>query len=71
MNRYRWIVYLGTAVLALTAADLMVQDFESSLQIENGPGGRRPLTLAGPPGPSGSAVLIHLSDNQQVVARWK
>jgi YjbE family integral membrane protein len=28
MNRYRWIAYLGTAVLALTAADLMVQDFE-------------------------------------------
>jgi YjbE family integral membrane protein len=28
MNRHHWIVYLGTAVLALTAADLMVQDFE-------------------------------------------
>jgi YjbE family integral membrane protein len=28
MSRYRWIAYLGTAVLALTAADLMVQDLE-------------------------------------------
>ncbi len=28
MNRYRWIVYLGTAVLALTAASMMIQDFE-------------------------------------------
>jgi YjbE family integral membrane protein len=28
MSRHRWIAYLGTAVLALTAADLMVQDVE-------------------------------------------
>jgi YjbE family integral membrane protein len=28
MSRYRWIAYLGTAVLAFTAADLMVQDLE-------------------------------------------
>jgi YjbE family integral membrane protein len=28
MNRYRWIVYAGTAVLALAAADMMQQDIE-------------------------------------------
>jgi YjbE family integral membrane protein len=28
MNRYRWIVYAGTAVLALTAASMMIQDVE-------------------------------------------
>src|SRR5271165_7073592 len=28
MNRYRWIVYAGAAVLALTAASMMVQDLE-------------------------------------------
>ena len=28
MNRYRWIVYAGTAVLALTAASMMIQDCE-------------------------------------------
>ncbi len=28
MSRYRWIAYVGTAVLALTAADLMLQDCE-------------------------------------------
>ncbi len=28
MNRYRWIVYVGTAILALTAATMMIQDFE-------------------------------------------
>ncbi len=26
MNRYRWIAYVGAAVLALTAADMMVED---------------------------------------------
>jgi YjbE family integral membrane protein len=26
MNRYRWIAFLGAAVLALTAADMMVED---------------------------------------------
>ena len=28
MNRYRWIVYAGTAVLALTAASMMQHDIE-------------------------------------------
>jgi len=28
MNRYRWIVYAGTAVLALAAANMMQQDIE-------------------------------------------
>ena len=54
MNRYRWIAYLGTAVLALTAADLMVQDFELFYRTRMDQGSTSP-TRAGPPGPSGSA----------------
>jgi len=38
MSRYRWIAYLGTAVLALTAADLMVQDFEIYYSMSMGEG---------------------------------
>ena len=38
MSRYRWIAYLGTAVLALTAADLMVQDFEIFYRTRMGQG---------------------------------
>ena len=40
MSRYRWIAYLGTAVLALTAADLMVQDFEIFYQTRMPSGSR-------------------------------
>lgn len=29
MNRYRWIVYVGTAILALTAAQMMQDDLEA------------------------------------------
>ena len=38
MNRYRWIVYLGTAVLALTAASMMIQDFEILYRSRMAPG---------------------------------
>jgi YjbE family integral membrane protein len=32
MSRYRWIVYLGTGVLALAAANMMAHDFEAAKQ---------------------------------------
>lgn len=32
MSRYRWIVYLGTGVLALAAANMMAHDFEVAKQ---------------------------------------
>jgi YjbE family integral membrane protein len=38
MSRYHWIAYLGTAVLALTAADLMIQDFEIYYRTTMAPG---------------------------------
>ena len=32
MSRYRWIVYLGTGVLAVSAANMMAHDFEAAKQ---------------------------------------
>ena len=33
MNRFRWIVYLGTGVLALAAADMMAHDIEAARRL--------------------------------------
>jgi YjbE family integral membrane protein len=33
MSRFRWIVYLGTGVLALAAANMMVHDIEAAKQL--------------------------------------
>ena len=47
MSRYRWIAYLGTAVLALHRCRLDGPGLRDFLQNENGPGGRRRLPALG------------------------
>ena len=44
MNRYRWIAYVGAAILAWTAADMMVEDLELILKA----GGNEGLVSAFP-----------------------
>ena len=67
MSRYRWIAYAGAAVLAWTAAEMMVHDLESHLRGSMGPRRRgRPsrMGLVAPPDRHRAA----LPDDQVVVA---